>query len=349
MNDKQPVSSEHPPRWTEWGISVLNGMFGDHLHDRRNGLAIEMAFYQQNRPLPLTTASLHGAHPNPTAKLCILLHGLGCNEGIWRFHDPAQRDPDTSYGTLLQQELGYTPFYLRYNTGRPVADNGKRLAALLNELLNCYPVRVDEIALIGHSMGGLVLRSACHYGTHHAWRWVKQVRQVFYLGTPHDGADLEKLGHLATVVLKAVPNPITRLIGDILNLRSQGVKDLRFGNRLVEDGLDDSLEAEQHNHLRTVPWLAHARHYWIVGTLTTDPQQALTLLLGDALVRPPRAYQQIPQETGSNPVPGTHIKLFPGIHHLRLAHDAQVYQQIKQGCRSACRGSADGTDDDTAN
>ena len=311
----------------------MNGMIGDYLHDRRNGLAIEMACYQQNRPLRLTTERLFQVHPNPTAKLCILLHGLGCNEGIWRFRDTAPGAPATSYGTLLQQELGYTPFYLRYNTGLPVADNGKALATILDDLWRCYPTGIDDITLIGHSMGGLVLRSACYYGIRQAYPWVDQVRQVFYLGTPHDGADLEQLGHVAATALQAAPNSITRLIARILNRRSQGVKDLRSGTWLAEDGLDDDLEIGRSGQRRATPWLAHARHYLLAGTLTADPQHALTLLLGDALVRLPRAYKQTPQAADSNPVSNLHIKLFPKVNHIRLAHDPGVYEQIKLWCR----------------
>ncbi|MFO1431080.1 MAG: hypothetical protein U1F76_13215 [Candidatus Competibacteraceae bacterium] len=105
--------SERTPQWTEWGISVLNGMIGDYLRRRHNGLAIEMACYHRNLSLTLSAASLLQAYPNPTAKLCILLHGLGCNEGVWAFPITAPGDPVRSYGTLLQQELGYTPFYVR--------------------------------------------------------------------------------------------------------------------------------------------------------------------------------------------------------------------------------------------
>ncbi len=312
------------PSWTEWGISVLNGMVGDYLRERDNGLAIEMACYHQNRALPLTRESLRRVHAKPTAKLCILVHGLGCNEGIWTFPATTQGDAGVTYGTLLQQQLGYTPFYVRYNTGLPVVDNGKRLASLLEELLACQPVRVDEIVLLGHSMGGLVLRSACHYGARHAYRWVDKVRHAFYLGTPHEGADLEKAGHVITTVLEVVPHPITRLIGKILNRRSQGVKDLRFSQRLVEEGLDDPPASEQQIAQQTVPWLAHARHYVMGGTLTEDPQHALAVLLGDALVRAPRA--------GIKPLPNVSIELIPKMHHFQLAHDAKVYQQIRRWC-----------------
>ena len=306
--------------WVARGVSILNGMFGDYLHQRRNGLAIEMACYHRDRPLPLTPPSLQAAHPTPTSKICVLIHGLGCNESIWMFNDAGRVTLPVSYGTLLRAELGYTPFYVRYNTGLPIAENGKNLARLLDNLPACYPTGIDEIVLIGHSMGGLVIRSACHHGSQRQQAWVGHVRRAFYLGTPHDGADLEKFAHGAASVLRAIPNPITKLIGDILNLRSQGVKDLRLAHPLAEDGA------------RAIPWPASAQHYLLVGTLTDDPRHPVARLLGDALVRPPRGPGGTAPVDDGNPPSSAHIKLFPGIHHLGLAHDPAVYQQIKHWC-----------------
>ena len=339
MLPNQPQAPYEPvPTWTEWGISVLNGMFGDYLRERQNGLAITMAFYHQNHPLSLTTAGLQQAHVTLSNKLCVLLHGLGCHEGVWTFRDPAQRTQGLSYGTLLQQELGYTPFYLRYNTGLPVADNGKDVAALLDELLTGYPADVTEIVLIGHSMGGLVLRSACHYGAQHQYEWVKKVKQVFYLGTPHEGADLEKLGHMTTAVLHAVPNPITRLIGTVLNRRSQGIKDLRLGNPLVEEWPEVFPSASGDNNGQVIPWLASANHYLIVGTLTADLRHPVALLFGDALVRLPRVHHHPVPEGEPRPAPNHYVKIFPKLHHMSLARHPKVYQQIKQWCTNESRG-----------
>ncbi|MEE4377969.1 MAG: alpha/beta hydrolase [Candidatus Competibacteraceae bacterium] len=324
-------STDRIPRWTEWSISVLNGMVGDYLQERQNGLAINMAFYQHNRPLLITTDNLRQAVPNPTAKVCLLIHGLGCNEGIWAPADRAQYDPTCSYGTSLQHDLGYTPFYLRYNTGLPVAENGKRLAGLLDELSACYPMNIDELTLIGHSMGGLVLRSACHYALHHhQYGWVKKVRRAFYLGTPHDGADLEKVGHVTTAVLNAVPNPITRLIGSILNLRSRGVKDLRLGNLVDDDWSDDFPDNSLPRRHKVVPWLPHAHHYLLVGTVAEDPRHPASRLLGDTLVRVPPVHRtSLP---GTKDAHQSTVKVFPRVHHLELAHHTGVYQQIKQWC-----------------
>jgi pimeloyl-ACP methyl ester carboxylesterase len=302
-----------------WGISIVNGIVGDYLRDRRNGLAIDMAFYHQRQPLALTRQSLQQAHPYATAKICILIHGLGCHEGIWMFRDPAQPGRDISYGTLLQTDLGYTPFYVRYNTGLSLAANGQSLATLLDGLATGYPAQLADVVLIGHSMGGLIIRSACYYGAQRQAAWTKSIRRVFYLGTPHGGAPLAKLGHLATTVLHAVPNPITHLIGDILDQRSQGVKDLRFGTLLEADATSPPGRQD-------VPWLASARHYLIVGTLTTNPQAVASIILGDGLARVPRT------QTADLPISPDHVRLFPGMRHMQLARDLKVYQQIKEWC-----------------
>jgi pimeloyl-ACP methyl ester carboxylesterase len=286
--------------------SIVNGCFGDYLSQRENGLAIDMAFYQHNRPLPLTPEALRDAFPAPTGKLCVLVHGLCCHEGAWDYPD----SPARSYGSALHADLGYTPLFLRYNTGLPIPYNGKALDALLDQLLAAYPLPVEELVLIGHSMGGLVLRGACHFGAEREAAWVAKVSRVFYIGTPHEGAALEKVGHLVNSILHAVPNPVTHLLGDVANQRSQGIKDLRHGTVL-----------EGAAGIAAVPWLAGAQHYMIAGTVTDDPEHLVTRLFGDGLVQPPQA--------------GENVRLFPGIDHMQLAHDDAVYDQIKTWCASA--------------
>jgi len=314
-------------------ISIVNGALGDYLHDRPNGLAIDMAFYHQNRPLPLTRASLLRTTPSPTRKLCILVHGLGGHEGVWLYDDPADAENSINYGALLARDLGFTPLYVRYNTGVAIADNGKRLAVLLSALLECYPGAVDELVLIGHSMGGLVLRSACHYDARHQATWASKVTHVFYLGTPHAGANLEKFGHAATHMLLSTPNPITRMIGNILNLRSQGVKDLRAGTVVHAHDIDEAHDDELDFIQDAVAWLPNARHHLIAGTLTVDPQHIASLLFGDGLVRPPSAHARSKHMDafGAHDHPS---QVYPGSHHFRLAHDPDIYEQIKTTCAS---------------
>ena len=292
----------------ERGVSILNGMLGDYLQQRGNELAIGMSFRHRGRPLALNAASLGSAHPEPTRKLCVLVHGFCCNESVWTFPARPRGREHESYGTRLQHDAGHTSFYVRYNTGLPVADSAAHLAALLAELEAAYPLPIDEITLIGHSMGGLVIRGACASGRLPSTGWRARVRRAIYIGTPHDGADLERFAHGAAGALKAFPGHVTQLIGDLLNLRSRGTKDLGVGHApSAEDA---------------APWLPTARHYLLMGTLTKDPKHPLGRIFGDALVRVPDAED----------APGPEVIVFPGVHHLALAHDDAVYRCIRQIC-----------------
>lgn len=317
--------------WTDWAVSGVNGLFGDLLRERRNGLALEMAFYDGGRPIPLRGGL--GREPQSLgARVCIFVHGLGCNEGLWVFRDSERSGEETSYGALLEADLGYTPFYVRYNTGLSVAENGKALVSLVADLVDVYPVAIEEIVLIGHSMGGLVLRSACHYGVQHGSTWVDRITRVFYLGTPHEGAGLEKATSAMVAVLHAVPNPITRLVADALDLRSQGVKDLQYGTLLEPDVMDDLPQGTSAHHRKAVPWLAHARHYLIDGTLTDDPSHAAAAILGDGLVVGVSAPRARPTESGACALPAEDTKVFPGVHHFELARSREVYEQVRLWC-----------------
>lgn len=331
MAEQQPPASCATP-WSAWAQSIINGAVGDYLHATQNGLGIAMALYVKSQALPLTREALLQAHPEPTTKLCVLVHGLGCNEGSWAYRDPARPECETSYGAGLAADLGYTPLFVRYNTGLAISKNGAHLADLLTALVGAYPLPVEELVLIGHSMGGLVIRHACHLGLARHDPWVEHVRRAFYLGSPHEGAPLALLGEVATQVLHAVPNPITRLIGDIFNLRSQGVKDLRAAPLL------DGAEHARAPRPQPVPWLHSAQHYLIAGTLTEDPEHFVAALLGDGLVPVPSISEDPPGVAARSPIRREHFRCFPRADHMQLAHDPAVYQQIRQWCAANERG-----------
>ena len=313
MTKAAKAGADPAHKWPERGVSILNGMLGDYLQRRGNDLAIDMTFRRRGLPLELSETSLRAVKPALSGKICVLVHGFCCNESVWTFSATAADSQDGSYGTRLQRDCGYTPFFIRYNTGLPIAQSGGHLARLLTDLVAAYPLPVDEITLIGHSMGGLVIRGACDPAHTETANWIKHVKRVIYLGTPHDGADLERFAHITTGTLQAIPNPVTRLIGDILNLRSRGTKDLRQGQPLSGNG--------------SLPWLPSAHHYLLMGTLTKDPEHPVGRIFGDALVRVPQANDA--QDTDG---PSPSIIVFPGVHHLALAHDAAVYQCIRQIC-----------------
>lgn len=331
--DDEQRSKIPRPGWISWGVSAINAAMGDYLRDQRNGLAIEMALYQHGRPLPLRRAAIAAAFAAPATTICLFVHGLGCTEGVWTFRDPAQPEFDLSYGEMLAADLGVMPLYLRYNTGLSVAENGRQLADLLDTFGDLYPAAIDELWLVGHSMGGLVLRSACHEAELRGSPWARRVTRMFYLGTPHAGADLARLSSVATDVLHAVPHPITRLIGTILDRRSRGVKDLQHGT-LREPEYDPAGGAPARPLHPPVPWLAGARHYLIAGTVA-DPEHVTSILLGDGLVATPRPGVQSPHDDGSHVITPEHIRLFPGVHHLQLAGHPAIYQQIRQWCEES--------------
>jgi pimeloyl-ACP methyl ester carboxylesterase len=239
--------------------------------------------------------------------VAVIVHGLGCNEGCFRFPGGSE-----DYGSLLAKEKGFLPLYLRYNTGRRVSQNGADLARLLDETWQACGDGVDELVLIGHSMGGLVLRSACHQGGDRPW--TKAVRHAFYLGSPHLGAPLERFANVAAAVLGRVPTTATRVIGDVLKSRSAGVKDLRYGNLTDADWLDLDPDALLADRRVVVPWLPGARHHRVVGHLVPAAP-----FVGDGMVTP---------ESGS--AGQADVTVMPGLDHLALARHPKVYAFIAE-------------------
>src|SRR3954466_2436544 len=147
-------------------LAALNGFWGDALARDVPDVALELSVRAGGRDVDTDSAGLAQAFPDATRKLVVFVHGLCGDEQGWRIG----RRP--SYGTRLRDELGYSPLYVRYNTGLHISDNGRRLAEVLHHVVCGWPTEVDELVLVGHSMGGLVSRSACHYGEKHDHAWV---------------------------------------------------------------------------------------------------------------------------------------------------------------------------------
>jgi len=303
------------PGMVEHAISALNGWFGDYLSQTDNGLQQPMAFYRDNRPV-----SPEDFEAPPTGKVCVLVHGLGCNESLWNFPAPHEGG---GYGELLERRCGYMPLYLRFNTGLRISNNGKQLAGLLERFCALHDAAVTELLLIGHSVGGLVIRSACHQGVERGHDWVSRVRHVVYLGSPHMGAPLEKATNVATNVLDRFDTTATRVVSDLLNTRSSGVKDLRFGNLVEQDWLDCDPDELMNDRRIPIPWLATARHHLVVGQALAGAGA-----LGDAIVREEsaagRAHGSQPGAPG-----GSDVQVIPGLDHLALARHPTVYEQIE--------------------
>jgi pimeloyl-ACP methyl ester carboxylesterase len=301
-------------------MAALNGIYGDELTERGNGFALTMQIRQHGRPVAMNAAAIAAAFPNATGRVAVFVHGWCMTERSW-WRRPRDGQALRPYGARLRSDLGFTPVYLRYNTGLHISGNGKALAALIDQLRTLWPVPVEDIALIGHSMGGLVVRSACHYGTEQQHDWPDAVRHVVCLGSPHLGADLEKGVNAASWLLARLPE--TRAVSGFLNARSAGTKDLRYGALLDEDWRDCDPDEFLRDRCHEVPFLPHAVYHFVAATASPRP---FGVALGDHLVRPMSASgvgraRRVPFEPD-------HGLTLTGLHHFDLLNDNAIYAKL---------------------
>ena len=310
-------------------LAILNGAHGDLLDRETPALATTMTVRQAGQAVPVEADAIAAAFPDPSGRLAVFLHGLTETETSWCYKSGRHHGrPGVTYGTLLEQDLGLTPVFLRYNTGLHVSDNGRRLAVLLDTLLEVWPVPVQDVVLIGHSMGGLVARSALHQagsGTDEAHPWTRLVRDSITLGTPHLGAPLERGAHALTHTLARLPE--TRPLATLLAARSVGIKDLRYGACVDEDWCDCEDPDEFLNDRCTeVPFLPDAHYYFIGATLMDGPVGSA---LGDLLVRIPSASGRGNGKGRSIPFDVDNGHELTGLTHMDLLNHPAVYEQMR--------------------
>ena len=291
--------------------SALNAAFGDHLASTNSVMAITMAIYRDGMPVAVEREALAIAYPAMGDRLCLFLHGLGYDEHCW-----AGDHGEIDIPRRLAADGGYTPLTLRYNTGLPIVENGAQLAVLLEGLINVWPHTLSELVVIGHSMGGLVARSACVEAAAIGCQWPGKVRMVICLGSPNLGAPLERFGESVTTALglSAITEPLARVAAQ----RSQGIKDLRHGG-------DQKAEAPSH-----IAWR------FIGGSLAEDPADPLGEIIGDGLVT-------LGSATAHGLAGDAQSARLGGVGHMGLLGDRRVYGQIckwlgvKPGARSKRR------------
>ena len=302
-------------------LAALNGVLGDYLAASNNPLAITMGLRRGGIALPGERQPLAVAIPQAGGKLVVLLHGLCMNDLHWqrKGHD---------HGAALERDLAYTAVYLHYNSGLHISSNGRSFAELLETLVQLWPVRLTELVLIGHSMGGLVARSACHYGALAHHEWLRRVDKLLFVGTPHHGAPLERGGNWVDMLLStsAYSAPLARL-GKI---RSAGITDLRFGNLLDEDwNAHDRFERS--GDLRAaVPLPEGAACYAIAATTGKTAGDLTDKLIGDGIVPLASALGRHTNPRLALNFDESRQWVARGINHLDLLSRPEVYAQIKR-------------------
>jgi pimeloyl-ACP methyl ester carboxylesterase len=324
--DSRPLTASRRGRAA---VSALNGLMGDVLEQEANALAIPMAVRQHSVDVPCEPEALRRVFRRPTPRLAVFLHGLGETEEHWR----RARRGRLEFGAQLRRDFGLTPIYVRYNSGLHISDNGRRLSDLLENLLEVWPLGVEEMVLVGHSMGGLVARSACHLGQIDGRRWPTRVRHLIALGSPHTGVPLEKSVHAAAWMFRTVPE--TSPIARILDMRSAGIRDLRFGYLVEDDWRGEDPDRLLHDRRSDVRPLPGCRQTFITATVTRDPRHPLGWLGGDLLVRVESAAGR--KADGSVAVPADQVVHVGAVSHFDLLDHPLVYARISEALAGRSR------------
>lgn len=294
-------------------VGALNGILGDYLLEQQNPLALPMVLYDHYGEVQQGDLS---------GRVVIFVHGLCRNHLDWTTHQFG------GFGEkLLAQRDHNTMLYLNYNTGRRISANGRSLANTLDDLIQRHP-KITSIDLIGHSMGGLVSRSALFYGKQNLQHWIHLVENLVCLGSPHHGAVLERFGfHLQE---KLGRFPIVKIVGHLVNIRSNGILDLRYGSVRDDDWEHNQARIGQvDDNRKPAPLPTHINAYFVAGSIEFEKKQNLTRkIIGDYLVSIKSALGEHPNPRFQLKLPESHKAVFYGLNHFQLQYHPSVAEQL---------------------
>ncbi|UGT62074.1 lipase family alpha/beta hydrolase [Nocardia asteroides] len=311
-----------PPSRTVFGaglLGVLSGLIGDRLAEQNPVLTGPMSFRVDGQPVaPEELGSPHDT-------LVVFVHGLVETEHAWR------RGGTPGYAERLAEELPCATAAVRFNSGLHISENARELADLLERTQRAWPVPLRRIALVGHSMGGLVARAACHLAAAEGAAWVRLVRQIVCLGSPHLGAPLEQFVHVVSAGLVKLPE--TRPFGRLLRRRSAGIRDLRQGSLVDEDWTDLDIDALTRRVQQEVPLLPGVEHYFVTASIIRNPKNPLGRIVGDGLVLTPSGSGRgRARRIAFEPENGLHL---PGANHFTLLNDEAVHEALRRWLAAA--------------
>lgn len=272
-------------------VAALNGIYGDHLARTSNPLAT-----------PMVLRSAQAEPAEDAQKLLVLVHGLCMHDGQWL------RDGH-DHGAQLARDLGYRPYYLRYNSGLDVEENGRLFSAELERLIAGQGGAAVQLSIVGFSLGGLVSRSACAQAKSLQHSWPEQLRHLVFLGTPHHGAPLESVGNGLDQVLQS--SPYLAAFARLGLARSRGIQGLRHGLARQAAALPAQVEC-----------------FAAAASLASGPARVRDALLGDGLVPVASALGRHPVKSKSLGIPAQRRWLGYGLGHLDLLADRQLYAQL---------------------
>lgn len=290
--------------------SITNGVMGDKLARWNNALALPLGLHD----LDGHTLDWNSLQQNSCTGIVLFAHGLCLSEHEW--NNAAHQQ----FAATLR-EAGYSVVYLRYNSGRAIHENGRELADYFSQHITRD---TPPVLLIGYSMGGLLFRSAFEIARCEKQPWLQRVERVAFLATPHHGSPLEKVGNLANAIFASTPYtlPLMRLG----NIRSRGIKDLRYGCVTAEEST--AANDAQHRDFRDalVPLPLHVNTLIVSGALPDPRQRAL---LGDGLVPIESARGEHAQPRLTLQAPKLERVHLEPLTHMGFLSDARVYTVLR--------------------
>jgi pimeloyl-ACP methyl ester carboxylesterase len=279
-----------------------------------------MTWRQDGQALEVTRTALTAAFPQSSGKILVMLHGHCMNELQWSRNGH-------NHGAVLSAACGYTPLYLRYNTGLHISENGRALADKLEQLVAQWPTAVQEVCVVGYSMGGMVARSAFYYGKKAHHTWVQHVHKLFFVGTPQHGSMVEQAGNLIDKALEV--SPYSHALSRLGKIRSAGTTDLRHGNLIDEDWQGHNRFAHSRDQRQLSQLPANVKCYAIAAMIAKKPSEVWGQLVGDGLVPVKSALGQHRDESRALHLPVEHQRVFYGLNHLALLDSQAVCDQLQ--------------------
>jgi pimeloyl-ACP methyl ester carboxylesterase len=307
-------------------LAALNGVLGDHLADSGNPLATQMSLRMAGQALDWQAMP---AKTQVTGKVLLLVHGLCMNDLQWAAqHQASSAAPAIAvdHGQALASALGYTPVYVRYNTGLHTSDNGQALSQQLDELAAHWPKALTEITVLAHSMGGLVARSAVHSAQQRNAPWLKHLKNIVFLGTPHHGAPLEKAGNWVDIILGSTP--YSKPFAKLGQLRSSGITDLRYGHVVEQDWQGQDRFHRKPDSRTPAPLPGGVACYTIAATIAAQRSPMALRIVGDGLVPLSSALGQHTDSARSLQFAKASQRIVYRTNHMQLLSSPEVTQQV---------------------
>ncbi len=330
FSDKLRDDIQNKAQETDHMVPILNGLHGDVFKENNDPLAIKIHFRYNNQDISLNKLADYYNLDQFEGKVSILIHGLMGDEYMWK---AMEADDDNKIGDWLEKNETAHILYLRYNTGLHISENGRTLSNLLEQFITLFGSKIKQLSLIGHSMGGLVIRSAGYYADIQRQRWTEKLKTIFLIGVPNEGSYLAQIGFFVGHVFRKVDFSYNDYIAKFMDVRSNGIKDLSYAYLTDEDWLNENAgDLDKYTVSKVRPVLGVK--YYLIGGILGKKNNILSSYFGDGLVGSDSA---LTDELNTNNLENIESIIFEKENHLSLLESKKVAEYILEKLKTFSR------------